>query len=240
MPAIITVNLSTDGRLFLLKTPYDAGWRDEFKIKIPPRDRTWDGERKVWGVSREYYAIACEVTRKYFGDNADFRLSPAAEAALTDIMVDELAEPALEDYVILGLRPEATPLVIHAAYDAAELFVTVKAYVSQHGADMEDAFFRKLPAWMRGRPKVDYVNPDDFKILATDADMGPAAPIETIRDAYQRICKHKDIDPIMPTATFEQLAGDDEDAEADPVAHARRVKMLSEAIMDSMAAKKTK
>lgn len=236
MAVTIHVQLSTDGRQFLIQTPFNSQWKDDFKAQVPPRERTWDGERKVWGVTRDFYNVTCEVTRRIFGQDCNFRLSAAAEAALTDLMVDELKEPSLEDYVILGLRPEATPIVIHAAYDACELFVTVRAYMTQHGADPRDVFFQKLPAWMRGRAKTDYVNFDDMRVLAANVDMGPGAPIETIRDAYQRICKHKDIDTIIPTATYEQLVDDGEPG--DEEAKARRIAILSKALMDSMTEKK--
>jgi hypothetical protein len=240
MGRTINVALANDGRSFLVKSPYSKDFVDEFKGAIPANERTWDGERKVWGVSRQMYTLTCELIRKHFGNDCDFRLSSNAEAALTDLMVDELAEPTLEDYVYLGLRPEASPLVIHAAYDICELYTTVRAYLATYGGQSEDPFMAALPAWMRrkvAKADTDYVNIDDISPLAGDPEMGPAASIETIRAAYLRICKHRSIDPITPTATFEQLAGTEEGDEA---VKAKRVEVLSRALMDSMAAKPKK
>lgn len=238
MGRTINVALANDGQAFLIKGPYSKEFVAEFKGAVPADERSWDSDRKVWGVARGMYTLTCELFRKHFGNDCDFRLTANAEAALTDLMVDELAEPSLEDYVYLGLRAEASPLVIHAAYDACELFTTVRAYLSTYGGESDDPFLKTLPPWMRrnvAKADADYTNIDDTSPLAGDPDMGPAASIETIRDAYLRVCKHRGIEPITPTATYEQLAGSSE--EGDQAVREKRVEVLSKALMDSMAAK---
>lgn len=49
-----------------IDTPYDSEFVDALKAALPYSARTWDGDRRVWVISSEWWAVARAVVEEYF------------------------------------------------------------------------------------------------------------------------------------------------------------------------------
>jgi hypothetical protein len=49
-----------------LDCPYDAEFVDELKGALPGHARRWDGDRRVWVISSEWWDAAADVISGYF------------------------------------------------------------------------------------------------------------------------------------------------------------------------------
>jgi len=62
--AVIWIDRSS-GRL-CLRTPYHEEYLLEFKALVPPEDRKWDKELKIWYIVPQYLQDVVKLTEKYF------------------------------------------------------------------------------------------------------------------------------------------------------------------------------
>ncbi|UCC74929.1 MAG: hypothetical protein JSV86_10385 [Gemmatimonadota bacterium] len=109
------VDIDITGHWFVLRTPYDPDFVDELKTRLDYSDRKWDRDLKVWKVGRGGWRDAAQLLNKHYGEGKVNYTEPA-QAALTELMEDELDSPDLLAYATLGVRSDAPEGVIHAAY----------------------------------------------------------------------------------------------------------------------------
>lgn len=60
--------LTFDGASLVYQTPYNPGLVADFKARIPPSDRQWDGARKVWRVAPQHGPTLAQLTEQYLGE----------------------------------------------------------------------------------------------------------------------------------------------------------------------------
>jgi hypothetical protein len=133
------IDIDVTGNFFILRTPYDPDFVDELKVKLDYSQRKWDKDMKVWKVGRGGWRDAAGLVKKHYGEDK-VTYSPAAEAALVELMEDELASPDLIAYATLGVRSDAPVGVIHAAYMFIEscYMPMPEGYTQLHPADIPD------------------------------------------------------------------------------------------------------
>lgn len=56
-----------DGYIYL-KTPYDQPFIQEMKADIPPSQRSWMANDKVWRIAASYHEDLLSVVKKYYGE----------------------------------------------------------------------------------------------------------------------------------------------------------------------------
>ena len=107
----VTVHLESSGRTFLIRgcgQPF-ADYRDRNNKRL----FVWLPERRGWRVTRPLFTAFVRHTKC---DNDNWNFTSYAMAALIE---DSLPEEALfASCAVLGVRTDALPCVVHAAYRA--------------------------------------------------------------------------------------------------------------------------
>ena len=49
-----------------IQSPYNARFVADLKEEVPPEERMWDPDQKVWEVSADLYDTAMEVASRYY------------------------------------------------------------------------------------------------------------------------------------------------------------------------------
>lgn len=117
--ANVWVELDRTGARMVIRSPFKKEFVDQLKLRVPYMNREWDGTKKVWAVDREYWSSAKSVIETHFGEGS-ITYGPAAEAALVEKMIDDLKDPDMLAFQVLGIRADAPLCVVHAAYRAIE------------------------------------------------------------------------------------------------------------------------
>ena len=106
VPGPVFIDLDRSGQWFVIQSPYSHDFVEELKVRVPARNRRWRSEVSAWCVTRDQWAIAEKILRKYY-DREKFQIGPAAEAAQMELLVEEVAEPSAMEYMKLGIRADA-------------------------------------------------------------------------------------------------------------------------------------
>jgi hypothetical protein len=206
MPRVVHIGLTNDGERFAIRTPFSKEFVEELKTLVPYRSRTWDGQNKAWMVHKDFYMQVEGLFRKYFGDDVDILGSKPAQAVIITKMIDDLKDPTMEDYQVLGVRPEASPMVIHGAFSVLEMYFATTYYLGYVGGDREDAHLESVPAWVKNMVKGIFKRQPLYAATAGgQSDKGISFDKTRSRLAYLRICKHRCLDPIEPPMVEEQF-----------------------------------
>lgn len=115
------IHTEPDGSVWL-ETPYIEEFVDDLKRCIPPRQRKWSKDRKMWCIGADWASEAIELVESFY-DRVQF----AGDESRTP----RPAEPAPANaWAELWLLPGAPPEVIAAAYRAM-----AKIHHPDHGGD---------------------------------------------------------------------------------------------------------
>jgi len=115
----------------ILAMPYNPDMLGDFKVKIPFKDRRWDGDKKVWHLTTNPATIlaVCDLTKKYYeGKLPEIRTN---DVSLEDIMNGNFIDRSTY-YTVLGVESDADEKEIRKAF-----FALAKQYHPDKGGDTD-------------------------------------------------------------------------------------------------------
>lgn len=138
--------------MLALETPYNEDYVECLKYCVPPQDRQWDPNSRLWLVSKRYYGFALHTLRHFFGGAFIDSVGGLEEAQAEDWKEKfdvwiagsakrqkqekrGAARPTKSDdgaYAVLFVRNNAPAAVIKAAYRALSVI-----YHPDKGGDVE-------------------------------------------------------------------------------------------------------
>lgn len=74
------ITLDKTQSMFIVHTPYSAGFVAALKASIPQPDRKWDKQRRAWLVAPEHGQAMADLVQQHYGKSVDI---PAVQAGAT-------------------------------------------------------------------------------------------------------------------------------------------------------------
>ena len=115
----VYVDMDPSAQWFIFRPPYHEKFTTLLKARVPTGYRFWDKELKAWGIARTRWFLVEELLDVYF-DDVWKQYSTEAESARIELLLDKTIRSSIKDYAILGLRADASTVIVHAAYRAIE------------------------------------------------------------------------------------------------------------------------
>lgn len=64
----VYVTVKPNRRQVFVETPFNMRFIDQLKKRIPPKNREWDEEARIWKVSDVYQRQVCEMVKQHYPD----------------------------------------------------------------------------------------------------------------------------------------------------------------------------